>query len=251
MLGIGNGIDMSSLVPPYSSYSVNFDESNPGDYISCGTGHAVIGTGDFTMASWVKAPELMGAPQEFILSKFEGVSDWWYFGLQWDGSIIFSSKIGGTSHHQRCVGSVLDSDDADTWIHVAISYDRDASAKIFFNGDEVTNGGSSTIDTSDLGDVTADLKIGQYGATTENVTINDVAVWNAALTPAQITKIYNNGNPLDHIGTQGVGASNLIHWWRMGDGPGDEGTTIADQVGSAHGTLTNGASIVKDAPNNP
>ena len=37
----------------------------------------------------------------------------------------------------------------------------------------------------------------------------------------------------------------------MGDGPGDVGTTIKDQVGGIDGTLTNGPSIIKDAPDNP
>ena len=131
-----------------------------------------------------------------------------------------------------------------------MSYDRDVAVKFYINGNHITNQ-ISNIDTTDL-DISANLRLGVFpGEDNDDWNVNDIAVWSTALIPAQITSIYNNGHPLDHLNTMGIGASSLIHWWRMGDGPGDVGTTIKDQVGSANGTLTNGASIIKDAPNNP
>ena len=247
MLGIGNGIDMSSLVPPYSAYSVHVENST--EFIEYGTGHDVIGSGDFSIAAWVKIADIVDVPHEYILSEYEDIDNHWVFFVQGNGALGFFTTVSGSgSGYYSNVG--LDADDNDTWIHVAVSYDRDDAIKFYINGSHVANHTSDVVNTNDL-DVSGNLRTGWNGGSSSDWIVNDVAVWSSALIPAQITKIYNNGEPLDHIGTQGIGASNLIHWWRMGDGPGDVGTTIKDQVGSIDGTLTSGTSIIKDAPNNP
>lgn len=67
--------------------------------------------------------------------------------------------------------------------------------------------------------------------------IDEVTFWDAAFTDADVGALYNLGratNPVIH-----GKANTLLHWYRMGDGPGDSYPTINDQVGTADGTMTN------------
>lgn len=64
------------------------------------------------------------------------------------------------------------------------------------------------------------------GGTEMNVFMDDVQIYNTALTIAQIKDIYYNGK------TQ----SGLIHRWKFDEA---SGTTALDSIGSANGTITN------------
>tara|TARA_R100000656_G_scaffold120009_1_gene94100 strand:+ start:1085 stop:1864 length:780 start_codon:yes stop_codon:yes gene_type:complete len=81
-------------------------------------------------------------------------------------------------------------------------------------------------------------------------TFDDVAVWSNALSAAEVTAIYNSGAPIDLETNSGdyASSSNLVNYWRMGDG--DTHPTITDQVGGNDLTMTNmGAEdIVEDVP---
>ena len=65
--------------------------------------------------------------------------------------------------------------------------------------------------------------------------LDEVAIWDSALSSSDITAIYNSGVPVDLTSYSPNG------WWRMGDNDGGTGTTITDQgSGGNDGTLTNG-----------
>ena len=64
-----------------------------------------------------------------------------------------------------------------------------------------------------------DVRIGQvfggYGSGW-NGSLDEISVWNKALSGPEIAEIYNSGSPPDlddHSAT-----ANLVSWWRMGDG---------------------------------
>jgi len=81
--------------------------------------------------------------------------------------------------------------------------------------------------------------------------IDEIGWWdNVALSPAEVTAIYNSGAPLDLSVDSGnySSSSSLAHWWRMGDG--DTYPIIQDKVGSLDLTMTNmvAGDIVTDVP---
>jgi len=71
-----------------------------------------------------------------------------------------------------------------------------------------------------------------------------VALYEVALTDADITALYNGG-----VATT-PDSTNLTSWWRMGDGTGDDFTNIVDQEAVSNITTSgmSAASIVEDAP---
>jgi hypothetical protein len=78
--------------------------------------------------------------------------------------------------------------------------------------------------------------------------VDEMSIWSTELTAAEVTEIYNSGNPSNLlVHSEEVLNGSLVSWWRCGDG--DTAPTITDNKGSNDGTLTNGAAIdVGDAP---
>ena len=73
--------------------------------------------------------------------------------------------------------------------------------------------------------------------------IDEVALFDAALTAGNVSTIYNSGKPGD------LTAFSPSGWWRMGDVNGASGTTITDQgSGGNNGTLTNGPTYSTNVP---
>jgi hypothetical protein len=73
--------------------------------------------------------------------------------------------------------------------------------------------------------------------------IDEVALFNSALSASDITSIYNSGAPGD------ISSLNPVGWWRMGDSNYGSGTTITDQgSGGNDGTLVNGPTFSTDVP---
>jgi hypothetical protein len=139
------------------------------------------------------------------------------------------------------------------WHHAVVTYAGTSLAsgvKIYVDGvEEVvvveTNNLSSTILT------TASFIVGVRFTTTLELPfegpIDDVAVYNAVLTAANVTTIYNGGTPPDLTVVGPTGS--LVGYWKMGDGATFP-TIPDDSVNSNAGTMTNmeAGDIVADAP---
>ena len=85
-----------------------------------------------------------------------------------------------------------------------------------------------------------DIGCGSNGAASNPVlffdgNIDEVSIWNRALTLGEIGLIYNSGTPTNLANISFFG--DCITWYRMGDG--DNATTIFDQKSSNDGSLIN------------
>lgn len=83
--------------------------------------------------------------------------------------------------------------------------------------------------------------------------LDEVAIWNASLSDADITSIYNSGVPNDLREADSYDTdrtSNLIGYWRNGDGTeAGSGTTVFDMSSNSNNmTLNNGPSFSNDVP---
>jgi len=79
---------------------------------------------------------------------------------------------------------------------------------------------------------TADIRIGSafggYGSSWDGG-LDEISVWNKELSSAEIAAIYNSGAPANL--SNHSAASNLVSWWRMGDG--DDGAGTSDSSDSS------------------
>jgi hypothetical protein len=227
-----------------NTYSLSFDGANDHVTASPVTSSAQQGT----VSAWIKTST---AATKEVLCQTNTTSDTTYLFLSIDSGGY--PRLGWQSGSSRLFkrGSTQVNDG--NWHHVV--YISDGSAwKIYVDGaDEgtlttVISGGAS--DGSWYGDLPSinALRIGcqerNLGTTSFfNGNIDEVAIWDSALSSSDITSIYNSGVPND------ISSLSPAGWWRMGDNDSGTGTTITDQgSGGNDGTLTNGPTFSTDIP---
>ena len=127
-----------------------------------------------------------------------------------------------------------------TWYHIVITTNGSGSGAFYENGKSIALASSGSTNDMDAA-ITID-GIGQLN----NGWINDLAVYDTDIGAAGARELYNDRQPFNH--KEGRYASNLINWWRMGDGAGDTSTTIKDQAGTNNGTLAGDTALTGDVP---
>lgn len=117
---------------------------------------------------------------------------------------------------------------ANTWNHVVATVTDNSIIKVYVNGvlgDDKSLSGSIA--------VTTNARIGIQAFDTNNDYegfISEVAVYDKTLSASEVATLYNSREPYNH--KEGVCASNLQAWWRMGDGSLDKFGTSNGVIGS-------------------
>ncbi len=218
---------VSDNAPAFSNaYSVSFDGSN--DYATSTLGSQVF-DGDFSLSFWFNTSV---SPQYQTLLQLGDASAYTdgfrlyrnYTKLQfWDG-------VGG--YDKVLDGGVVSNG---SWHNVAITRSG-TSCSLYVNGSSVDTGTSSQAFTSTA------FKM-SFSTLPFNGLMDEVALWDSAISSSSVTSIYNSGVPND------ISSLSPVNWWRMGDDDSGTGTTITDQgSGSNDGTLVNGPTFSSSVP---
>ena len=248
-----NGI---TAIPPIAvaapaftnTYSVDFDGTD--DYANCGDLTPIEGLTAISINVWFKANSV--SSRGSFVSKYSGNGQRAFtFDFNADGSIRFlkfASTGSGTNYISTKTTNTGFDDNA--W-HMATVTWVPGEAKIYIDGVEATVSEvvGGTGDGSDIQATTSNFYIGaaELVSTSPDFLlqgkIDEVAVFGSVLSAAQVTAIYNSGEPADLTSYSPIG------WWRMGDNDGGTGTTITDQgSGGNDATLTNGPTFSTDVP---
>ena len=229
---IGGGIIASpTSAPPAwngNTYSVDFDGTD--DYMVIPQDSSRNITGDLTLSAWINLDSL-GAFQG-IITKRSSTTNYQFYIRNTNVLSFFDGSNLANDNTALTTGS---------WIHVAVVVSG-SSASFYRDGSF-----SSTSSGISVSSNTANLTIGDIvGGSFLNGKVDEVSVFDSALSASDITAIYNSGAPADLTSYSPVG------WWRMGDNDGGTGTTITDQgSGGNDGTLTNGPTFSTDVPTAP
>jgi len=198
-------------------YSMNFDSASS-DYIDAGNDSSLNwGTGDGSVSCWFKTTQnVSGAVDLVIKGGFStgGKAYILYLDASEKVGFYLDDNVSPTTPAQSS-GSVADGN----WKHV-VGVRESGSIKLYLNGSLVSTQTDSTgnIDSTDnliIGAGT-NASSGAIGNFFDGI-IDEVAIWNTALTSTQVSEIYNaTGTNLTKDLTT-VSGSNLIYWNRMGD----------------------------------
>jgi hypothetical protein len=232
-----------------NTYSVDFDGTN--DYVEIPAASELSftdGSGNdsaFSLSAWVYIDSLSNFT---LLTKGVYNSTGEYHvrmtGAQKMQLVLY---MGTNPAYEACF--IDQSLSTGQWYHFAFTYDgrggTSANAGIlgYLNGSlsAVSRAGGGSY--SGMISSSAPLYIGKNSTNYSNGKIDEVALFNSALSASDVTAIYNSGVPADLTSYSPVG------WWRMGDDDSGTGTTITDQgSGSNDGTLTNGPTFSTDVP---
>jgi hypothetical protein len=202
-----------------NNYSMNFDSASS-DYISASASN--LPTSDYTFSAWVKISSFGG--DYGIL----GYGD--YSTLRGSNAFRFESSPGQPNlpiqlknywYGDDFNHNLSDTEKAailNNWSHVLVTYDSSIGTYgqrvMYLNGNQIAT-------NSPTGAAAFNLQNFTIGKTRTNEyfdgKIDEVAVWNTALTSTQVSEIYNaKGTNLTKDLTT-VSGSNLKYWNRMGD----------------------------------
>jgi hypothetical protein len=245
-----------------SSKAVAFGGTD--EYVTIGDVLAFERTQAFSFSAWIK---YSGSNYAMVFAKVASPN---WTGYQFWGNT--TGKLGfylcntDTTNYLYVLSTSTTLNDG-AWHHIVATYDGTSLAAgvlLYVDGASVaftTVGNNLTASTVS----TTPLTIGSDRSTNYSVgSLDEVAVYNKALSGAEVTWIYNSGAPRGL--TDSGCPSDLAAWWRMGEGdtfptlldsgPGGLGTinpypTLQDFSGNGHdGTMNNmtSGSIVADVP---
>jgi hypothetical protein len=204
-------------------YSLAFDGSN--DYVDCGTTMESTLQDNFTCSAWVRPVDGRSSLQLFMGTKnnADGDTGWFYWGIHGGGGIVFYYRAQDDPTSKT--SNVIFPDGDSGWHHVAISVTKSTSEGLayYFDGNLVNTDTTASTTSGNWGNFASDKNIflaaQNANGSASNVfpgKISDMAVYNKALTEAQIKEMYNDRKPFNH--KEGSMQNELVHWWRFGDG---------------------------------
>lgn len=232
-----------------NNYSVDLDGTN--DYMTAGTISALNSASAFTISMWVKLSSSGSTPQRFIETT-GGI----YGGISFYQSGSVDLLIGKGSSDYDYIRSTNTNLRDDAWHHLVAVYNGSTpSAAIYIDGVASNDYQRSTMPTTTNSAAGGSAHIGSSNNGSSafvNGLMDEMAIFNAALSAADITAIYNSGVPTDLSIASSYDTNrtaNLVHWWRMGDNDSGTGTTVTDQgSGGNNLTLTNGPTFSTTIP---
>jgi len=249
--GESSGMDTSNLVTstltrqiPYNSYSLNFD-SGSSNYINIPNNSILnFGTNDHTISSWINVESLPTSAAQYrtIFSKRSASTTDYQLSIGQNG-VIYSYNGSATCQTGTGVISV------GNWFNVVLICESN-TIQIYVNGVNQTLTGTTTSGSAN----TEPFIIGNRGDgpnTNEGFLgkINNVAIFNEALTSTEVLKLYNSGVPGDLSSFN----PNPIAWWSLGSDSYFNGSNwiCPDLISTNNGTSANmdDDALIGDAPN--
>jgi hypothetical protein len=222
--------------------ALSFDGTD--DYVQLPSGAAQIGSGDISVSAWIfKQANHPFGNRAAISSRVSGAG----------GTEIGYSLITSSSFHQISfsvddgagVSSQAGSNIAVGWHHVVGVFVNGQANRIYMDG------ALATEDTTDIpaGDLTGEFpaRIGMasQGSNVYASLIDDVRIYNRALSADEIKRLYKIGGTLKfNVTRKDTVADGLVGYWSF-DGQDMAGVTAYDRSGQGNnGTLTNGPTRV-------
>lgn len=211
-------------------------------YVGFGDNLDIERTDAVSISMWVKFASLSSAQSLFAKQDTNSPYRGPIYEVASSSSVVFQlNNTDGSNAIDRRFNSVSLS--TNTWYHFVLTYSGDSAAtgvKLYING--VEQSGTTTtnnLNATTVNAITANL--GGYGngaALGFNGKITEVSFWNVALSQANVTSLYNGGDPTD-ISTCGI--SGNTHWYKMAD-------NVNDSTGSLDGSAVASPTYSTDVP---
>ena len=249
------GSATATAVTPYSNvYSATLNGSS--DYLpiagsqSSGTFDFLIDDMNYTVAMWFSLDDYTQSDSQVLLANnytgsFNGIQIWYDNRSGISTNAIRVNSWAGSSVSTQTNNAVTDTN----WHHLVVTASgASGTLSVYLDGN------TTPIATASLGSVTSsstqqDLAIG--GRIISNSVnssldgrIDEVSIWNTAISSADVSSLYNGGSPVDLLDSSSYDTDrtgDLFSWWRMGDGTeAASGSTVYDMSSNSNNATLNG-----------
>lgn len=210
----------------YNPYALSFDGVD--DYVDCGTGSTLNITTSITIEARIKFTTAQLTDFGVIVGKYKTPSERAYL-LYWHHTTGTMRFWTGSGESVQAFSPV-----ADVWYHIAAVNNQAGNKRtIYINAVELPSSTSYVAGESS----TSKTMIGKAEslALFWDGPIDDVRIWEVALTPAQILASYNR----ELIGNE----SGLVGYWKFNEG---SGLVALDSTANANNGTISGATYTTD-----
>jgi hypothetical protein len=242
-----NGPTFSTDVPPFNYYSLNLDASSShyinGDNFNANT---MIGAGDMTVSMWVKLDTTTQYDTFMYVGASSSSVEYLQFRLIDVGGSLKLDLRGraGSSGSASCTGTTTVT--TGTWYNLVFTR-TGTTAKVYINGslEQTATDSDFGADFGSSADTTTLIGAFSGAANFMDGLIDEISIWEIALTSTQVSNIYNSGTPTDLSSDD-----YLVGYWRFTDNTvSGSGGSVAD-ISTKSNTLTlkNGPTFSTDVP---
>jgi len=245
--GTSSGMTQANLVQSdlsftsgYSPYALDFDSASS-DYIDCGASLFSSET-EISVSGWIYPTSTGTGSAEAVLSteKTSSTLRGFYLSLFINNEFRWQVSTNGSSKDSLDAGTIL----LNQWSHITATWNQ-STMNLYVNGSLA--GTMNTVNATGTFTTTNNIFIAKRDSSAGFFpgSISNASIWNAALTPAQVTEIYNEGVPSNLNNHSAY--SNLVSWWQLGSNTSwvDPYWIALDEKGTNNGQSQNVA-----APNN-
>lgn len=171
---------------------------------------------ELTVECWINPSRLAGQYQDLVVNRSASAYNWMLYQHTVDGSV----QLHGAAQNKSTYIPPIN-----TWTHIVATVNASGIYNLYANDQLVQTVTGYQYQTQ----TPNELSIGNFGSTEYyQGSIDDVRVYDYALTDSQVKQHYNAG--LNRLG--------LVSQWGMDEG---SGLTAYDSQGANNGTLTNGS----------
>ncbi|HEU5004920.1 MAG TPA: LamG domain-containing protein [Candidatus Saccharimonadales bacterium] len=187
-------------------------------------------TSAITVSLWVN--------QSTLVNYYDLAANNWTSEGSWDlytlgnGQVLFGVFHSGLQYNSACSTGTMT---INSWHHLVGTYDG-STVKVYFDGNVCSTTKSvSGVTLHNTGNWT----VGEHAAGSSTHSIDDVRIYNRALSAAEVSVLYGTYNSSVALG---AGENGLIGWWRM-NGNGKDSTPFN------HDATISGATLAVDRKN--
>jgi hypothetical protein len=240
----------SALNTYLNRWGASFGGSN--DYLDCGDVSPLNSISAFTISMWVNFQQVTGSTIMSIFTAGTSTSNRIEFVFNNVNELRFGLN-GSVNYCSFNISSPTDYRSSDGWHNIVGTYNG-TDVKLFFDGSQVgstANSVPSATSSTQGNDTTVGRRTLGGGSFYFIGLMDDVAIWDSALSSTNITNIYNGGVPTDLTlaGSYDTDrTANLKAYWRMGDDSNDSASaggsiaTITDSSGNGNNATQGTAS---------
>ena len=239
MLGLGNTI-LSDYKPVFlNNYSLQFHGSD--DYLNCDEIVDLISTAEGSISLWTKIDTTTSTGNIFRMQSDSDnfISIFYHAG----SNETRTTYKGGGSAVTAVSRAAIEGDG--NWHHIVSTWNTTANElKLYLDGSLIqTKPNTGSLPTFGDEPTTADIAQNTAGSSYFKGFVDEVGIFDETLTLAEITEIYNGGEPNDIGLTSARPKLQVYHRFEIGSG-----TETKDNFGETLGILVNTPTWSTDTP---